>query len=271
MTARSYLFVPADRPDRFPKALAAGADKVIIDLEDAIAATAKEQVRAPLAAWLQQTATPVTLRINGADTDWFEGDLALCALPGVDGVMLPKTEGSRELAVAAQAAPGRRLLPMIETAVGLHRLEQIAGAPGVERLAFGSLDLQLDLGIDGEGEELLLFRSQIVLASRLAQLQAPVDGVCTAIEDAAQVEHDAARARRLGFGAKLCIHPRQVGIVNRVFTPSAAEVERARRVVEAAERSRGAAVKVDGRMVDLPVIRRAQDVLRQAGQATGPG
>jgi citrate lyase subunit beta/citryl-CoA lyase len=263
MTPRSYLFVPADRPDRFAKALATGADQVIIDLEDAIAAEAKERVRPALAAWLQAAPVPVALRINAIETAWFAGDLALCALPGVAAVMLPKAEGRRELVAVSQAAPGRALLPMIETAVGVSRLHDIAATPGVERLAFGALDLQLDLGIDGDGDELLMFRSQLVLASRLARLAAPVDGVCTALDDSALVEHDAERARRLGFGAKLCIHPRQVGIVNRIFTPGPAQVAWARRVVEAAGRSHGAAVAVDGRMVDLPVILRAQAVLRQ--------
>ena len=147
-------------------------------------------------------------------------------------------------------------------------LRAIASAPGVQRLVFGSIDFQLDLGIDGEGEELLFFRSQIVLASRLARLQPPVDGVSTALDDEALLRADSERARRLGFGAKLCIHPRQVTAVNAAFTPDAQAVQWAQRVLQAAADAGGAAVALDGRMIDKPVILRAQDILARAGQQT---
>ena len=136
--------------------------------------------------------------------------------------------------------------------------------PQVKRLVFGSIDLQADLGIAGDGDELLLFRSQLVLQSRLAGLAPPVDGVCTAIDDAAALDAETQRARRLGFGAKLCIHPRQVDAVNRGFTPSADELAWARHVLDAAAASGGAAVAVDDKMVDKPVLLRAQALLQQA-------
>jgi citrate lyase subunit beta/citryl-CoA lyase len=261
MNARSYLFVPADRPERFAKALATGAGAVVIDLEDAVAPEAKQGARSTLAAWLADAPAPVVLRINAADTEWFDADLALCALPGVAGVMLPKAERSADLARVARAAPGRSLLPLIETALGFDRLRAITESPCVERLVFGSIDFQLDLGIAGDGEELLFFRSQLVLASRLAGIGAPVDGVSTAIDDVAALRADTSRARRLGFGAKLCIHPKQVAVVYTAFMPSDEEVAWARRVIEAAGRSQGAAVAVDGKMVDKPVILRAQAML----------
>ena len=261
MNARSYLFVPADRPERFAKALASGAGAVVIDLEDAVAPEAKQGARSTLAAWLADAPAPVVLRINAADTEWFDADLALCALPGVAGVMLPKAERSDDLARLARAAPGRALLPLVETALGFDRLRTIAEAPCVERLVFGSIDFQLDLGIAGDGEELLFFRSQLVLASRLAGIGAPVDGVSTAIDDVESLRADTTRARRLGFGAKLCIHPKQVAVVNAAFMPSDKEMAWARRVIEAAGRSQGAAVAVDGKMVDKPVILRAQAML----------
>jgi citrate lyase subunit beta/citryl-CoA lyase len=144
-------------------------------------------------------------------------------------------------------------------------MRTLAGAPGVERLVFGSIDFQVDLGIDGEGDELLCFRSQLVLVSRLAGIRAPVDGVSTAIDDAATLRADAERARRLGFGAKLCIHPKQVDVVDRAFLPSDAERDWARRVLDAAERAGGAVVAVDGKMVDKPVMLRAQAILDEAG------
>jgi len=267
MSAACYLFVPADRPERFDKALAAGADEVIIDLEDAVAAPAKDGARAALAGWLASGDRRVTLRINAADTPWFAHDVQLCALPGVAGVMLPKAERAEDLARVAAVAPGRALLPLIESAAGFDQLSAVARAPGVTRLAFGSIDFQLDLGIDGEGEELLFFRSQLVLASRLARLEAPIDGVSTAIDDAERLGQEAMRARRLGFGAKLCIHPRQVAVVRRSFGASDAQIAWARRVIEAFERAQGAAVAVDGAMVDRPVMLRAQALLRQAGAA----
>ena len=141
----------------------------------------------------------------------------------------------------------------------------IAAAPGVTALVFGSIDFQLDVGMrDALPEELLPFRVQLVMGSRLAGIRPPVDGVSTAIDDAAGVRDDALRARRLGFGGKLCIHPRQVAVVNQAFTPSAAEREWAQRVVAVAASAKGAAVSVDGRMVDKPVLSRAQAILREA-------
>ena len=260
MASRSYLFVPADRPERIGKALASGADAVIVDLEDAVATASKLAARSSLAAWLDAATSRVLVRINGVDTDWCSDDLALCRHPGVSGVMVPKAERSEDLSRVASIT-GKATLALIETAAGIDSVRALAAAPGVERLAFGSIDFQLDLGIDGDGEELLSFRSQIVLASRLAERVAPLDGVSTAIDDIAQVEADAARARRLGFGGKLCIHPGQVGIVNRCFRPTEEERSWAMRVVEAASRSGGAVVAVDGRMVDRPVILRARRIL----------
>lgn len=259
-TARSYLFVPADRPERIGKALASGADAVIVDLEDAVAPESKPTARGLLQQWLAAAdAQPVIVRINGADTGWFDDDLALCRHPQVAAVMLPKAERAQD--VQRVAALGRPVLPLVETATGIDQLRAVAAVPGVQRLVFGSVDFQLDLGIDGEGEELLFFRSQIVLASRLAQLQPPVDGVSTAIDDAALLQHDSQRARRLGFGAKLCIHPRQVAAVNAAFSPSEQAVQWARRVLQIAETSGGAAVALDGKMIDKPVILRAQAIL----------
>ena len=268
---RSYLFVPADRPERITKALASGADAVIVDLEDAVAPATKFGARAALAQWLANAApastVPLLVRINASGTEWFDDDLALCgSSAAIGGVMLPKAERVAELDAVRDAAPGRALIPLIETAEGFDNMRALAGAVGVQRLAFGSIDFQLDLGISGDGAELLLFRSQLVLASRLASLTAPIDGVTTALDDDAPVARDAQAARRLGFGAKLCIHPRQVAAVNAGFTPSAAEREWACRVLEAVERSGGAAVAVDGKMVDKPVLLRARAVLGGGGE-----
>ena len=251
--------MPGSRPDRFEKALAAGANAVIIDLEDAVAPADKERAREDVSAWLAPHRA-VMVRINGADTAWFGDDLALCRRPGVAAVMLPKAERAEDIA-ALRGAGAATVLPLIESAAGMAALTAIAAAPGVQRLVFGSIDFQVDLGMrDALEDELLFFRSQLVLASRLAGLQAPVDGVSTAIDDVDQLRDDVLRARRLGFGGKLCIHPRQVASVNHHFAPSAAERAWAQRVLEAAAASGGAAIAVDGKMVDKPVILRAQAI-----------
>lgn len=259
---RSYLFVPGDRPERFAKAAASGAHAVIVDLEDAVAPERKAQAREALAAWLHPD-HPVVVRINAADTEWFAADCALAGRPGVAAIMLPKAEKPEELA-ALRAAGAPALLPLVETAAGYDNARALAAAAGVQRLVFGSIDFQLDLGITGEEEELLAFRSGLVLASRLAGVAAPVDGVSTAIDDAGQLAADTARSRRLGFGGKLCIHPKQVAVVNAAFRPSEADVRWATRVLEAAGQANGAAVAVDGKMVDRPVLLRAQAILAEA-------
>jgi citrate lyase subunit beta/citryl-CoA lyase len=262
--ARSYLFVPGNRPERFDKACAAGADAVIVDLEDAVPPAEKDAARAAVAQWLSPQ-QPVLVRINGADSTWFERDLDLCGLPGVAGIVLPKAERVDDIVrLTERGAP--LVLPLIETAQGMWNAHAVAQARGVQRLMFGSIDFQLDAGIDGEGEELLYFRSQLVLVSRIAGLQPPVDGVTVSIDDAAQLNADTQRARRLGFGGKLCIHPKQVAGVNQCFMPGAEEIDWAHRVLRAAAEADGAAVALDGKMVDLPVIRKAEDIVREAAR-----
>ena len=264
---RAYLFVPADRPERFAKARASGADAVIVDLEDAVAPEAKARARDALAGALDESA-PLVVRINAAGTPWFDDDLELCRHPGVAAVMLPKAEGIDAVCTVVETT-FKDVLPIIESARGLQEIHSIARVPGVIRLAFGSVDLALDLGIDcdpdGAEIELLAFRSQLVLGSRLAALAAPVDGVSTAIHDVQRLQVDAERSSRLGFGAKLCIHPQQVATVQAVFAPSPQRIAWARRVCEAFAAAGGAAVAVDGQMVDLPVVQRARAVLRDAG------
>lgn len=203
------------------------------------------------------------VRINAAATPWFDADVAaLAGLPQVSGFVVPKTEDAATLHRAAQdAGPALRLVPLIETAQAFAALSEIATAARVERLMFGTIDFQLDIGIEGDGDELLFFRSQLTLASRIAGIAGPVDGVTTSLDDAALIEASARRARALGFRGKLCIHPRQVGAVHAAFAWRDDEIAWAERVVEAARASGGAAVALDGKMIDAPVIAKANEIL----------
>lgn len=264
---RSYLFVPADRPERFRKALGAGADAVVVDLEDAVPAEGKSAARDQVANWLGD-GTRVIVRINGDGTRWHADDLRLCIHPAVVQVMVPKAEAPDALTACSQAAGGKRVLALLETAKGIAGARAIATTACVQRLVFGSLDLQLDLGIDGDDHELLAWRSELVLASRLGELIAPVDGVTPGIGDDSQLARDAERARKLGFGGKLCIHPHQLAAVHAAFTSPDSEIQWARRVIEASQRSGGGAVALDGKMVDLPVVRKAQAVMQRAQRIT---
>ena len=274
MPPRSYLFVPASRPDRYERALASGADAVIIDLEDAVAPADKASARESLRRWLhaRPTAAPgVVLRINAHGTPWHGDDFALCALPAVAAVMLPKAEQAEAMNAVAALRPALRVIALVESARGVAQARTLAALPVVQRLAFGNLDLALDLGMRGHGEDdLAPHRAEIVLASRLAGLPPPVDGVTTAIDDDARLRADVQRARRLGFGAKLCIHPRQVRVAHEELAPSAAELAWARRVVQAAGSAEGAALAVDGTMVDMPVLLRARALLDEAAATSQP-
>lgn len=263
--ARSFLFVPGDRPERLAKALAGAADAVILDLEDAVAPAAKPAARAALAqCWPSLTSAErqrLLVRVNALPAAGHGEDLDLLqGLPGLAGVILAKAESPAQLQALSARLPAVPLLPLIESAQGLLQLQAIAGAPQVLRLVLGHIDLQADLGLAcGPDEaELLPARWQLVLASRGAGLAAPVDGVTVALDEPEQTLSDARRARRLGFGGKLCIHPSQIEAVHLGLAPTVAECDWARRVLAAAEAAGDAlgagALRVDGRMVDAPVL-----------------
>ncbi|HEV7831798.1 MAG TPA: CoA ester lyase [Caballeronia sp.] len=261
MSARSYLFVPGNRAERFEKAREAGADAVIFDLEDAVQPFEKSAARDTVLRHMDP-ARPAFVRINAADTSWFADDIAALANhPGVAGIVLPKADTRGQIeTVLEHVHASLKILPIVETAFGFANLTQICTAPRVERILFGTLDFQIDLNIGGDGEELHLFRSQIVLASRLAGIAAPVDGVSTVLDDVAAVEFEARRGRRFGYGAKLCIHPKQIAAVHRAYAWTSEEQAWAARVLQAVEASGGAAIAVDGKMVDMPVILKARRI-----------
>ncbi len=267
---RSALFVPATRPERIPKALASGADVVIVDLEDAVAESLKVEARGDLDRFL--SANPqasVLVRINAAGHVQQAEGLKLCAArAGVIGVLLPKAESAAQVAVAT--ACGKPVWPIIESARGLAALAEIAAADGVERLSFGALDLGLDLGLasgTAAAERILdQARYGLLLQSRLAGLAAPLDSVFPDIKNLPGLARFAADARDMGFGGVLCIHPSQVAVVHETLMPSADELAWAQRVLSAGASGEGVFV-VDGEMVDAPVIGRARRLLQRAGQA----
>lgn len=257
------LFVPADRPERFSKAAKSGADAVILDLEDAVAPEAKASARNFLR--VDFTSLPVIVRVNAIATPWHAHDLAAVRRLRPAAVMLPKTEERDSLgqvcSFLGEAVP---VIALIETGRGLANCRTMASTPGVVRLAFGSIDFCADLGCAHTREALLAARSELVLASRLGERQAPLDGVTATIDNAALVSDDARHARGLGFGGKLCIHPRQIEHVLAGFRPDASEVAWANKVLA----SGSGAVVVDGAMVDGPVRLRAQAILRRSGIRT---
>ncbi|MFF7397541.1 HpcH/HpaI aldolase/citrate lyase family protein [Achromobacter sp. NPDC008082] len=303
--ARSLLFVPGDRPDRYARAVASGAHAVILDLEDAVAPAAKAQARAEVVAWLAQGGQGI-VRINAADTEWYHEDVQALqgleggeGLPGSEGqglhgrpgqqgpgrqvpgqqgqaqqgqaqqgapgagVMLPKADAAT-VAQTVQALPGRPIITLLETVRGYMDLHKMARLPGVARIAFGSVDFAVDSGIADEGDAMTAIRTEIVLACRHAGLAAPIDGVSLEFNDPEQMQADARRARQLGFGGKLCIHPRQVAAVNAAFQPTPSEQDWARRVLAAFDASHGAATALDGKMIDKPVVERARRIAAES-------
>lgn len=258
--ATTFLFVPGDRPERFAKAARSGADVVIIDLEDAVAHDAKAEALTHAVAALTERGDGfrALVRINGETSS-----TELAALAGVAhhggllGVVIPKAESGEQIAAVRAAIPAHcAIIPLIETARGLVRVHEIAGAVGVTRIAFGSVDFAHDI----DATEPALFdiaRTQIVLASRTAELPAPIDSPCVTLTDAVVITAEAERAQRFGFGGKLCIHPAQVAPVDAAFEPSANEIDRARRIVA----MEGGAVQLDGAMIDKPIVDRAKRLL----------
>jgi len=268
LPARTYLFVPGTRPERFGKALASGADNVVVDLEDAVGPDDKANARSAIATWMQSATqtdrSRIVVRINDAASPWFAADLAVLAGMGATAVLLPKAESPAQVAETRRALPGASILALIESARGVSDVEHIAAA-GVQRLVFGTLDFALDLDMDisTDAAGLAYAASRIAIASRLAGLPPPVAGVTPQLDDEERLLSDLADARRFGFGAKLCIHPRQVRPIHAALHPSAQALDWAQRVLAADAASPGVA-RLDGRMIDRPVVLQAQRTLALA-------
>jgi citrate lyase subunit beta/citryl-CoA lyase len=259
-TCVAPLFVPATRLDRLSKGTASGADSIIIDLEDAVAEKDKAAARQAVAQ-AELSPLPVILRVNGSAMPWCADDLLMASAKGFAAIMLPKSEEPTVMAaVNSLLNASTPIVALVETARDLANITGIAKAPGVRRIAFGSVDFSADIGCGHLPESLLHARSQIVLASRLGGLAAPVDGVTLDINDEAAVESDARRAAALGFAGKLCIHPHQILPVLRGLSPSPSEVAWAEKVLSAPHE--GLSV-VDQMMIDAPVRRRAEQIRRR--------
>ena len=278
---RSFLFAPGNHARRVEKALSLDADAVILDLEDAVATAEKPATRQAIAAALGRPRRGwLYVRVNAVDTEFCYGDLVAIVRPGLDGIILPKVESAAGLATVdwllAQLERERGLphgaidlIPIIETAKGLANLDAVLGArTRVRRVAFGAGDFTLDVNMSwSRGEtELAPARAAIVTASRAAGLEAPLDTVWVDLADREGLEASAQTALGLGFQGKMCIHPDQIPPVNRIFSPSEAEIAFAERVAAAfakAEAEGSAAIQLDGKFIDYPIVYRAQRTLQR--------
>lgn len=272
------LFVPGDRPERFDKALAAGAGAVILDLEDAVSAANKEKARQSVLDYLStdkrhQNKAKIFIRVNAINTQWYKQDVEMLAslsdssiahsdsdssTSTSSGIVLPKAEILDDIiGLKQQLGSAYPIWALIETAVGFANSRTLSTQ--VDRIVFGSIDFCADLGLAHEDTVLAPYRAELVLAARLAGKPAPIDGVTVNLDRSEVVQQDAMRACAEGFGGKLLIHPRQIAAARTGFQPSKVEVDNARQILNTGE-SRGAYV-VDGKMIDKPVLDRARATL----------
>jgi citrate lyase beta subunit len=276
-----WLFAPANAARKAQGALASAADVVVLDLEDAVPPAEKPAARAALAAL---AATPhrggLFVRVNATGTSWCLRDIEAAVAADVDGVMLPKTETQADVAALCwalsqfEAEQGRttplRLVPLIETARGVRDLGAIEWGPRVPAVAFGAVDYEADLALSGQAGQTAVehARQAIVLSSRAAGLGPPIDGVSLQVRDPVQCALDADHARGLGFGGKLAIHPLQIEPIQAAFRPSPEDIAWALEVTQAyatATADGVGAIVVRGRLVDVPVLKQAEQMLARAG------
>jgi citrate lyase subunit beta / citryl-CoA lyase len=297
--ARSYLYVPGDAGERLSRAHTRGADAVIADLEDGVAARRKSEARTQVAQWLAAAsagASPGATELPSPRPErWVRlntGDDAMTDLeaifgPALSGVVAPKVSNASEVekiaarldhleSISGWTSPPVRIMALIETATGLLSAPWIAQAPRVHCLQLGELDLAADLGLEPSADEseLLAARASVVTASAAAGAAPPVGAVNPRVDDLAAFESSTLRLRRLGFVGRAAIHPRQLPVIHAIFTPSPDDVAQARRILTrfGAEQAagRGVWLDIDGRMVDEAVVRRSRRVLALARNVTVP-
>lgn len=286
---RSFLFTPGNDARKVAKVFGCGADHVILDLEDAVATSEKVATRAMIVAALQsRDGGSAYVRVNGYGTAFCYGDTAAVVGPWLDGIVFPMVESPEQIVAFDWLVAGLErergmavgsidIIPIVETAKGLAAARDIAAAgTRVKRMAFGAGDYTLDVNMEwtlGESE-LEHARTEMVVASRAAGLEGPLDTVWVHIRDLDNLGKSAARAKQLGFQGKMCIYPPQVDVVNRVFTPTDEEVAFARRVVEAfdkAEREGSSSIQLDGFFIDYPIVYKARRTLELVDAIKGKG
>ena len=276
---RSLLFTPGNHQEKVKKVFLAGADVAILDLEDAVAISQKAMTRSLVVAALKMPRKCLGyVRINAEDTEFYEGDLSTVVGQWLDGIVLPKVETADQLLAADRALhdleaasglnPGRiELIPIIETARGIESVSDISGCGSrIRRISFGAVDFAKDLGmkLSLDEWELTPARSKIVIASRIAGLEAPLDSVWVHYKDLDGLMASSQRVCDMGFRGKMCIHPDQIPIVNKVFTPSDEDVAQAQKIITAfedAEANGSASIQIDGFFVDYPIVEQARRTL----------
>ncbi|MEV6558605.1 CoA ester lyase [Nocardia sp. NPDC051756] len=278
---RSALYVPGSRPELFDKAMSSRADVVLLDLEDSVPPAAKDRARTAVAAWLSESRASgprIWVRVNPGSIG--EADLAAVAVAGVSAVCLAKTESAAQVHVAGavlrefEPCPGGiRICPILESASAVLAAREIAAAPRIDRLQLGETDLCAEIGVDPspDDRELWAVRSQVVLASAAVGIAPPLGPVRTDFGDLEALKVSTMALARMGFRGRACIHPAQVAVVNEVFAPDPADIERARALVARFDAAGGAALDDEGRMVDLAVVRRARRLLANSAQHDGGG
>jgi citrate lyase subunit beta/citryl-CoA lyase len=285
---RTALFVPGNRPDRVDKAVKTAADVVIIDLEDAVPHSQKKQTRAVVREKIMgYQERPVLVRINALDTEFFEDDLNAVVVAGLACIMVPKVETAAQIQeinrglLKVEESKGMQpgsvsIIPLIESALAVENVFQIVSQrtdpPRLFTVAFGAADFALDMGfeITKSGEELFYPRARIAVACRAAGVEPPLDTpFMIDLKDLEALEADIKRACQLGFQGKLCIHPNQVEICNRLFSPTQEEIEYAQKVIQAfdaAEAGGMGAIQLEGKFIDYPVVERCRRILKIAAK-----
>ncbi|MED4352830.1 CoA ester lyase [Schinkia azotoformans] len=278
---RSYLFVPATSEKMMVKAVNSDADCIIIDLEDAVAINEKDAARERAKQFLlnYQPGKDVYIRINSITTPYWEMDIEAAVKAGAFGIVVPKAENAANMKLICctvldqldrfeQVDRSFDVLPLIETAAGVHFSYEIANAHHfIKRLVFGSIDYALDIGCESTdtGEELIYARSQIVNSSKAAGIDSPVDAVYPDLSNEEGLNSEAVRARRAGFKAKLAIHPKQLGSIHRIFTPREDIIDEALEIIKAfeeAEKQGIASISVRNKLVDYPVYKKAKELIK---------
>ncbi|MFS0589967.1 CoA ester lyase [Cytobacillus horneckiae] len=280
MKNSSYLFVPGKSKKMMEKAIISIAENIIIDLEDSVALSAKVDVRKEVEIFLKNNniSKNIYIRINDVSTSYWKEDIDLVIETDVQGIVLPKAESQHKLKEichyienglhqSGRMRPDFEVIPLIESAKGIHFAYEIGCShPYIKRMAFGSIDYSLDIGVNLSrvGTELLYAKSQIVNASRAAEIEGPIDAVFPEINDERALMNDAKAGKQLGFKAKLAIHPKQLETIHQIFKPSEKEVLEAKEIVasfEAAELRGLASIQVNERLVDYPVYKMAKSLL----------